>query len=287
MTEEVVLGDVDAIDEFCIISIFDEASQYLSSNSKIQLSTQQKLQFYALFKQATVGICNKPKPGLLEMVERAKWNAWKELGKMSKDQAIAAYVQLLDQVAPQWRDEADQQREQEDEQEQQQEKENKHKGSDDGGLHISPALSRPVQDTAPYVPDDSKDVCYWANQGNLEKVKEALTNGQTLTQYNKEGQNPLHLAVDGGHTALLSFMLSHPSSSIALNSRDSDGLTPLHFACICDRSEIAEQLLIAGADPDIVSNDGETCWDTADAPIKKAMQRAIEKRKITSNPAIS
>lgn len=42
-----------------------------------------KLKLYALFKQATVGPCNTPKPGMMDFVNRAKWSAWSEL-KLSK-----------------------------------------------------------------------------------------------------------------------------------------------------------------------------------------------------------
>lgn len=42
-----------------------------------------KLKLYALFKQATVGPCNTPKPGMMDFVNRAKWTAWSEL-KISK-----------------------------------------------------------------------------------------------------------------------------------------------------------------------------------------------------------
>ena len=52
---------------------FDEASRFLSESRNIKLNDDQKLRFYALFKQATVGPCTVPKPGLLEFVNRAKW----------------------------------------------------------------------------------------------------------------------------------------------------------------------------------------------------------------------
>lgn len=135
-SEEIVLGDIDPIDEFCVVSIFDEASKYLSGNSKIKLSSDQKLQFYGLFKQATIGQCKIPKPGLLEMIERAKWNAWNSLGKMSKETAIAEYVKLLDSVAPQWRNELGDIDHSDDEKD--------NDSNDNSGLTISPSLSRPV-----------------------------------------------------------------------------------------------------------------------------------------------
>src|SRR5690242_12201907 len=96
---------VDVIDELCEASIFDEAAKYLT-RTKLKLSNDQKLTFYALFKQATIGPCNTSKPSILNMYERTKWNAWNELGKMSKDEAIMRYVNELEKVAPSWKEEA-------------------------------------------------------------------------------------------------------------------------------------------------------------------------------------
>lgn len=97
---------VDVIDEFCEASIFEEAAKYLSNTKKLKLSNDQKLAFYAFYKQATIGPCNTPKPGLLSMYERTKWNAWNDLGRMSKDEAIMRYVHELEQVAPSWKEAA-------------------------------------------------------------------------------------------------------------------------------------------------------------------------------------
>jgi len=36
-----------------------------------------------IFK-ATVGKCNTPKPGMLDMVGKYKWNAWNDLGSLSQ-----------------------------------------------------------------------------------------------------------------------------------------------------------------------------------------------------------
>ncbi|NXD23391.1 ECI2 isomerase, partial [Spelaeornis formosus] len=43
-----------------------------------------KLKLYALFKQATEGPCNAPKPGMLDFVKKAKWDAWNSLGNLSQ-----------------------------------------------------------------------------------------------------------------------------------------------------------------------------------------------------------
>lgn len=58
-----------------------------------------KLKMYALFKQATIGKCNTPKPGMMDMVGKYKWNAWNDLGDMSQDQAQQEYIKIVDELA--------------------------------------------------------------------------------------------------------------------------------------------------------------------------------------------
>ncbi|XP_053103101.1 enoyl-CoA delta isomerase 2 isoform X5 [Hemicordylus capensis] len=54
-----------------------------------------KLKLYALFKQATQGPCNTPKPGMLDFVNKAKWDAWKSLGSLPQDGARQKYIELV------------------------------------------------------------------------------------------------------------------------------------------------------------------------------------------------
>ena len=35
-------------------------------------------------------------------MERYKWDAWKKLGKMSKEDAMRQYIEALNAVAPNW-----------------------------------------------------------------------------------------------------------------------------------------------------------------------------------------
>ncbi|XP_069112207.1 enoyl-CoA delta isomerase 2-like [Argopecten irradians] len=58
-----------------------------------------KLQMYALFKQATTGKCNAPKPGMMDFVGKAKWDAWSGLGDMTQDEAKQKYVDIVDDLA--------------------------------------------------------------------------------------------------------------------------------------------------------------------------------------------
>jgi len=56
------------------------------------------LRFYAYFKQATIGPNNQPKPSFWDVVNRAKWQAWYNLGNMSKENAMQKYVDELKKV---------------------------------------------------------------------------------------------------------------------------------------------------------------------------------------------
>lgn len=60
-----------------------------------QPSNELMLRFYSYFKQATQGPCTGSRPGFWDLVGRAKYDAWKRLGDMSKEEAMARYVDEL------------------------------------------------------------------------------------------------------------------------------------------------------------------------------------------------
>ncbi|XP_053426133.1 acyl-CoA-binding domain-containing protein 4 isoform X5 [Nycticebus coucang] len=57
------------------------------------------LRFYSYYKQATVGPCLVPRPGFWDPIGRYKWDAWNSLGKMSKEEAMSAYITEMKLVA--------------------------------------------------------------------------------------------------------------------------------------------------------------------------------------------
>lgn len=69
------------------------------SNKNNGPTNDEKLQFYSLYKQATVGKCNVPKPWPTQIVEYAKWNAWFNLGDMTKENAMLSYCDLFIKVS--------------------------------------------------------------------------------------------------------------------------------------------------------------------------------------------
>ncbi|KAI4467463.1 acyl-coa-binding protein acbp [Holotrichia oblita] len=67
----------------------------LPKNGSYQPSNELMLRFYSYFKQATEGPCKGPRPAFWEVVSRAKYDAWKRLGDMTKAEAMARYVEEL------------------------------------------------------------------------------------------------------------------------------------------------------------------------------------------------
>ncbi|XP_061660491.1 enoyl-CoA delta isomerase 2, mitochondrial isoform X2 [Syngnathoides biaculeatus] len=73
---------------------FEEAKEKLSSLKK-DPGNDVKLKIYALFKQATRGPCDTPKPGMLDFINKAKWDSWKSLGSITQDEARQQYCDLI------------------------------------------------------------------------------------------------------------------------------------------------------------------------------------------------
>jgi diazepam-binding inhibitor (GABA receptor modulating acyl-CoA-binding protein) len=57
------------------------------------------LKLYALYKQATAGDNTEAKPGLGDMVGRAKWDAWNNLKGTPNEEAMQRYIDLVDSLS--------------------------------------------------------------------------------------------------------------------------------------------------------------------------------------------
>jgi acyl-CoA-binding protein len=62
-------------------------------------STEELLELYALYKQASTGDVVGPRPGMLDFKARAKFDAWSTKRGTTTDNAIEAYVALVDRLA--------------------------------------------------------------------------------------------------------------------------------------------------------------------------------------------
>jgi len=56
------------------------------------------LKLYALYKQATDGDANGPKPGFFDFVNTAKYEAWSRLRGMQTNEAQKKYIELVRQL---------------------------------------------------------------------------------------------------------------------------------------------------------------------------------------------
>ena len=57
------------------------------------------LKIYALYKQASVGDNTEKKPGFVDMVGRAKWDAWNGVKGVSTKDAMQQYVDLIESLS--------------------------------------------------------------------------------------------------------------------------------------------------------------------------------------------
>jgi len=291
------LSAMDPIDEYVHIAIFEDASKYLR-RAALKLSDTQKLTFYALYKQATEGPCNKPKPAIWEMQEYYKWEAWKKLGSMGRMEALMAYVNELDKVSPVWRStrrpvvdesEADDEKNtgsdndeiSSDTDEEEREARRKHRATG-GASNMGFSVSRPQEEEAEDILDSDKDLCYYASINDLSGIRELLNRGVSINYQDAAGRTALHWAVDRGFNDLATTLITELKSDV--NIQDEDGCTPLHYACTCSYDDVAETLLLHGARADVQDVGGETPYDNA-SPVIMDLIKTLEAQKAESSEA--
>lgn len=77
---------------------FEDAQKRVKTLSRAP-DTDVLLELYALYKQSTAGDVEGKRPGMLDLKGRAKFDAWTGKKGLSKDQAMEAYVKLVDRLA--------------------------------------------------------------------------------------------------------------------------------------------------------------------------------------------
>lgn len=56
---------------------------------------QTLLQLYALYKQASEGDANGERPGMMDFINRAKFDAWEKIKGTSADDAMQSYIDVV------------------------------------------------------------------------------------------------------------------------------------------------------------------------------------------------
>ncbi|KAK2727215.1 acyl-CoA-binding domain-containing protein 5-like [Artemia franciscana] len=72
--------------------------QSMPKDGPFSPSTHLQLRFYSLYKQATDGPCNIKVPSFFNIVAKAKYDAWKKLEDMSKEEAMKEYIEELKRI---------------------------------------------------------------------------------------------------------------------------------------------------------------------------------------------
>lgn len=75
-----------------------EAAAQAAMNLPTRPDNETMLKLYALFKQAKSGDAAGNRPGMFDMVGRAKYDAWAALKGMPPEEAMQAYVDLVNSL---------------------------------------------------------------------------------------------------------------------------------------------------------------------------------------------
>ncbi|KAK4401012.1 Acyl-CoA-binding protein [Sesamum angolense] len=78
----------------------EEFEEYAEKAKTLPENTtnENKLILYGLFKQSTVGNVNTSRPGIFNMRDRAKWDAWKAVEGKSQEEAMSDYITKVKQL---------------------------------------------------------------------------------------------------------------------------------------------------------------------------------------------
>jgi diazepam-binding inhibitor (GABA receptor modulator, acyl-CoA-binding protein) len=76
---------------------FEASAQEAQSLPK-RPSNENLLKLYAFYKQATAGDVSGKRPGFTDMVGRAKYDAWAERKGISQEEAMRAYIDLVESL---------------------------------------------------------------------------------------------------------------------------------------------------------------------------------------------
>ncbi|XP_076639379.1 acyl-CoA-binding domain-containing protein 6 [Colletes latitarsis] len=219
----------------CLEETFNKAASYLQTLAS-ELNSNELLRFYALYKQATVGSCNIPKPNWYQVQARQKWEAWKNLNDMSHNVAMNNYIQELTNINPNWEEDV--------------------KSESHSWVAISRLINMEEE-----INDVDKTFLDWIKEGHEQKVQELLDKETRLVNLtDTDGLLPIHWAADRGYVKIIELLIKKGAN---VNSQDGDGQTPLHYAASCGHLDVVKYLLSVGA-LSMDDNNGMKPKDVAD-----------------------
>ena len=221
---------------------FNLAANYIQSNHQ-EFNKTELLQFYAFYKQSTVGPLNKEKnarPSFFNIQERAKYDHHLALGTLGKEQAMIAYVELLTEFKPNW---------------------NEMVQIENHSIMGGVSVSRPKFES---IGHSEKNIEDFIKEGNVEELSLLLRNlNQTEmnTLNDESGLGLIHWASDRGNAEILKIVIN--TKGIEIDLRDKEGQTALFYASSCGHKNCIQLLLKHGANKEILDEEGNSCLDVA------------------------
>ncbi|SOV20101.1 acyl-CoA binding protein, putative [Plasmodium sp. gorilla clade G2] len=86
--------------------LFEESVSFINSVPKnVNLPNNIKLNLYKYYKQGTIGNCNIKEPSKFKVYDRRKYEAWKSVENLNKEDAKKRYVELVTELFPYWQNE--------------------------------------------------------------------------------------------------------------------------------------------------------------------------------------
>lgn len=246
---------MDDLDEYTsqpegeLESSFLKAANLLQSHAGT-LNTEKLLYFYARYKQATEGSCNIPKPGFFDFKGKQKWEAWKSMGDMTKEDAMKEYTTAISDVDPDW-----------------ELKVGTGEGPRTSWVRVS-SLAANEQDDI--IEDKDKNCFDWVKENNVSRVKNL--DARVLNEKDENGMTLLHWAADRGYSEMARCLLER---KISINERDAEGQTALHYAAACGHVDMIRVLLDHGADASIQDSEGLQAEECAEDDAVKNLLKLV------------
>lgn len=192
-----ILSDLDTNDTE---TTFNKACDYLQHLVN-QLDANALLEFYGLYKRATVGPCNTSKPGIFSVNARAKWNAWNDLGSMSKECAMQKYIAKLNGIEPDWN---------------QNDSSTSKKAKKPAWVSVSTPMAaesddehRGTKTLIDHVKDGNVDGVLAFIGSTLSLEQQRAKNSTIINEYDADGLGAIHWAADRGFANILEILLKN------------------------------------------------------------------------------
>lgn len=117
----------------------------------------------------------------------------------------------------------------------------------------------------------------YAGEGNIEGLKQLLSEGVNIDDKDEEGRTGLHFACGYGEIDCVNFFIENKAD---LNCCDNNKNTSMHYAAGYGQVEVVKILLKEGCDLSLKNDDGNTAMQVAELNEKKEIVSLLDKNSI-------